>query len=552
MDGWGGKAEGRVRMIPVVTPVQSMVPLLAGSTIEVAASGDFAETAWFAAEGDTVLRERSGKPVCDDEDGSVAWQGLGHVIAELAYAASGAFCVAPPVNGSEGAEASEMGDEACLELADAGSVAEAARIGAADGVSTAAALLVSGERTGGLDAQSGPLTGISGRPALALFAGSHLQLSPPLRVGELGGAIGDGLADVESVGVDGGQGLAVFGRVGVLEAVEGDEPAIALRRAHKQPDITNANPPAVAAADAPDQLPLRAEGGQDRRGGAGSVREQDGVKVDGAVRQIGFGEGGAADVEAGRPNVLLSRVEGGPEQGSEVPMVGERVGKTDRIAVSAGFPSGGLALGRVSLLPETGEPRGVGFATEGPEPNVRSLTERPQAAVVPVTEIATDPRLGEAVERAFEPELAVGQRVERHETRAADVRAEQRIVSHSVTPVLVLTAQTAPDDPVTLTLSPDDLGHVRFEMHGRGEAIHVVLTVERPETLDMLRRHVDQLVSEFRQAGFSGASFSFSGAWGGGQERGGQPAYRAEPEQGDETPPLARRSQTGTGLDIRL
>lgn len=149
----------------------------------------------------------------------------------------------------------------------------------------------------------------------------------------------------------------------------------------------------------------------------------------------------------------------------------------------------------------------------------------------------------------------------------ADIRPPDRIfdakpLDHRGAPMpptvaaaLVQQAQAVPDGPVTVTLSPEDLGQVRFEMHGKGEAIHISLTVERPETLDLLRRHADQLVSEFRQAGFSGASFSFSGAMTGGQGRETAQPYRQQPAEdvADAQSMHGYRLSSGsTGLDLRV
>lgn len=121
----------------------------------------------------------------------------------------------------------------------------------------------------------------------------------------------------------------------------------------------------------------------------------------------------------------------------------------------------------------------------------------------------------------------------------------------TVPAALVQQAQAGVDGPVTLTLSPEDLGPLRFEMQGRGDAIHVALVVERPETLDLLRRHSDQLVAEFRQAGFSGASFSFSGT--GGQDRGSpRPAYYRADEGDGEIVTVKPRRPARDGLDLRL
>lgn len=145
----------------------------------------------------------------------------------------------------------------------------------------------------------------------------------------------------------------------------------------------------------------------------------------------------------------------------------------------------------------------------------------------------------------------------RHDQRVAEVRQMAQPMPATVAPMLVETARAVPDAPVTLTLTPEDLGSLKFEMQSRGDTIHVALTVERPETLDMLRRHVDQLTGEFRQAGFAGASFSFSGGWGsggagGGQERAAGAGYVPRAEETDERPLPRPGKPVRGGLDLRL
>lgn len=62
---------------------------------------------------------------------------------------------------------------------------------------------------------------------------------------------------------------------------------------------------------------------------------------------------------------------------------------------------------------------------------------------------------------------------------------------------------------VELRLSPTELGRVRIGMHHGESAIGLVLTVERPETLDLLRRNAEILASEFGKSGFANLSFEF-------------------------------------------
>lgn len=112
---------------------------------------------------------------------------------------------------------------------------------------------------------------------------------------------------------------------------------------------------------------------------------------------------------------------------------------------------------------------------------------------------------------------------------------------------------------VELSLSPDELGKVRVTLLPDGDILRVSLVVERPETLDLLRRHADQLAQEFRQAGFAGSSLDFAQ---GGAETFGRQAARegssawTDPEPAESATPrpeFDRRRSVGTeSLDLRL
>lgn len=121
---------------------------------------------------------------------------------------------------------------------------------------------------------------------------------------------------------------------------------------------------------------------------------------------------------------------------------------------------------------------------------------------------------------------------------------------------LMVHAPQAALGPVEVVLNPEELGKLRFEIHQQGDQVRVVLTVERPETLDLLRRHADQLVQEFRAAGYSGASLSF-GNWGG--QQGGTSGQTAQSEPDFVVadtphlpPPHPRNFAPSTGLNLRL
>jgi hypothetical protein len=114
------------------------------------------------------------------------------------------------------------------------------------------------------------------------------------------------------------------------------------------------------------------------------------------------------------------------------------------------------------------------------------------------------------------------------------------------------------DGRIELRLDPQELGPVRVALEPGDHVMTVHVSADRTETLDLLRRHSDQLARELRDLGYRDVSFDF------GSDR--RPDTRqppreiydglAEPEtsvapfQPDPTP--VRRAIPSAGLDLRL
>lgn len=107
---------------------------------------------------------------------------------------------------------------------------------------------------------------------------------------------------------------------------------------------------------------------------------------------------------------------------------------------------------------------------------------------------------------------------------------------------------------IELVLTPEDLGRIRFDLTPGRDGLQVTLAAERPETLDLLRRHAGDLLAELEAAGYGGATLNFGSG-------GNAPAAFAAPEPGPEpteTPPTAPLPQprpvlrAAGGLDLRL
>lgn len=66
------------------------------------------------------------------------------------------------------------------------------------------------------------------------------------------------------------------------------------------------------------------------------------------------------------------------------------------------------------------------------------------------------------------------------------------------------------DGAVDLALSPVELGNLRLSMLADGDRMIVHVVADRPETLDLIRRHADQLGEALRDSGFADVQYSFS------------------------------------------
>lgn len=104
-----------------------------------------------------------------------------------------------------------------------------------------------------------------------------------------------------------------------------------------------------------------------------------------------------------------------------------------------------------------------------------------------------------------------------------------------------------------IMLSPEELGRVRMVVTAQDMAISVVIHADRPETSDLLRRHIETLAQEFKGMGFETANFTFAG---GGQEQKAATDVPAADENAAVSPEtgevVASPAYRTSGLDLRL
>jgi hypothetical protein len=109
-------------------------------------------------------------------------------------------------------------------------------------------------------------------------------------------------------------------------------------------------------------------------------------------------------------------------------------------------------------------------------------------------------------------------------------------------------------------LSPEELGHVRLRLEpdaANPDRMVIMISFERPETLDLFRRYAGDLAEAVRAAGYSGADIGFAQHGGGRDADRQQGSHGTSFADGSDPPPplpnlLALRLAGGTSLDLRL
>ncbi|MEW2911929.1 flagellar hook-length control protein FliK [Leisingera sp. JC11] len=117
------------------------------------------------------------------------------------------------------------------------------------------------------------------------------------------------------------------------------------------------------------------------------------------------------------------------------------------------------------------------------------------------------------------------------------------------------------EQKVEVSLNPQELGHVKMRVVTSETGITMIIQTERPETGDLMRRHINELAEEFRRMGYEDISFEFSGGQtGSGSEDGaedgsGQVGGMAKSQPGPETAgeQATQNLRLGTaGVDMRV
>ncbi|MFY2823088.1 flagellar hook-length control protein FliK [Ruegeria sp. MALMAid1280] len=88
-------------------------------------------------------------------------------------------------------------------------------------------------------------------------------------------------------------------------------------------------------------------------------------------------------------------------------------------------------------------------------------------------------------------------------TATARAETARAIASQMATAINVRSQSGA----IEVALNPEELGRVSIVLNGRDDGLHLTISAERPETLDMMRRHLSVLEAEFQNFGLGDLSF---------------------------------------------
>ncbi len=126
----------------------------------------------------------------------------------------------------------------------------------------------------------------------------------------------------------------------------------------------------------------------------------------------------------------------------------------------------------------------------------------------------------------------------------------------SIAAQMVAAAPRGMQAPVEIALNPEELGQVKMSVTTTDTSVVMTIAAERPETLELMRRNLEQLTSEFRDLGYSDINFVFTGD-------GSESANNSEGSHDNQSGSSAEQEQvaltekqtpsaTSSGVDVRV
>jgi hypothetical protein len=249
----------------------------------------------------------------------------------------------------------------------------------------------------------------------------------------------------------------------------------------------------------------------------------------------------------------------GPPDRLEIPLTAPEMAELPSPAQPVQKPQATEIKPQVALLDDAAPAIPPTAAAQGPAEIAMRAALQPDAPPEVETPVATDqPDLPTISDQADTQPTATAPDVPQRLAEPSQPRSVAAAAFHPAEVVAqILPKAMVQDGEVELLLAPEELGKLRFVIQHDGASVKILMAAERPETLDLLRRHADQLVQEFRQSGYSGATIDFGSWTRQGQQRQAPQLFLPEESTATVTlpaipanpPPLSPSTQ---GLNLRL
>jgi len=316
----------------------------------------------------------------------------------------------------------------------------------------------------------------------------------------------------------------------------------------------------ISAKEMGGETSLRAEIATDQK-----LRNSTSVLLDGH-REVARQQPAAVRPQAEVPHAVLTKPEGqtpGKPVTAELQDTPVRLRDMPQAVQAAAMSPTVRAQANLADVRVSNPSGGMQTTTQSQSLVANTVLQSASAVVTGIAGSGNTPRPGEELLTQRGPEsFALPQMLAEASVRsgASSFRAE---TPRHVAQQLAEAVATAGKRNVDVSLNPRELGHVNMRVTTTDVGVTVVINAERPETEDLMRRHIQDLAREFKDMGFSDISFQFgsdaqagqSGEGGASGDAGGA-GLKGEGDAVEEGQPDLPLSQhlniAADGLDMRI
>ncbi|MEO1106992.1 MAG: flagellar hook-length control protein FliK [Pseudomonadota bacterium] len=140
---------------------------------------------------------------------------------------------------------------------------------------------------------------------------------------------------------------------------------------------------------------------------------------------------------------------------------------------------------------------------------------------------------------------------------SASAQAARAEVARAIAGQMAAAIQARPGlGAIEIALNPEELGRVSIVLNGREDGFYLTIAAERPETLDLMRRHIAMLSEEFQKLGYGDLSFDLGNSSDSQQypfDHQQANSFDLTPQdRGAQAAPFPKNTAPGRGIDMRL